>query len=655
MGTTEWFDYQTAFARNIGWITPQEQLVLRSKRVAIAGLGGVGGSHLLTLTRLGIGAFTLADFDSFELANFNRQVGAFTSTIGQSKLKTLIRMAREVNPQLDIREFPQGINDSNTEDFLFGANLFIDGLDFFAIRPRKKVFSACSELGIPAITAAPMGMGVALLNFLPEKMSFEDYFCMSGCDKQEQLLRFLVGLSPGMLQRGYLVEPNAVDFSNQRGPSTPMACDLCAGVAATQALKILLKRGKVLSAPHGLQFDAYRNKQVHTWRPGGNKHPIQRLAIVAARRLVSPVQEGRTEPVSGPKNTLESILDLARWAPSGDNTQPWRFEIVDKTQVVVHGNDTREHCIYDLQGHASQLSLGALLENIKIAATAHNLNTEIQRRENINETTPTFDVQFQPDERIASDPLNAYIAERTVQRRAMHLQKLLSHQRAAMESALPPGYRVLWIEGLKARSKAARLAFFNGGLRLTLPEAYTTHKNVIDWENPIFSADRIPAHAVGLDRMTLHLTRWAMQRWDRIAFMNRYLGGTLLPRIQLDLIPGLFCSGYFILLADQRPQTVDDFVSAGGAMQRFWLTATSLGLYIQPVMTPLIFQEYVLDDIAFSDDPIMRDRAKIVADRLQQLTGNQNSNQGIFMGRIGSGSPPPARSTRLPLGELVRA
>lgn len=655
MDTTQWFDYKAAFARNIGWITPQEQLVLRSKRVAIAGLGGVGGSHLLTLARLGVGSFVLADFDSFELANFNRQAGAFASTIGHPKLKTLTKMACEINPQLDIHEFPKGINSSNTEDFLSGAHLFLDGLDFFAVKPRREVFAACYRLNIPAVTAAPLGMGTALLNFLPGKMSFEDYFRMSGRDEQEQLLRFLVGLSPAMLQRGYLIEPDAVDFNKQRGPSTPMACDLCAGVAATQVLKILLNRGKVLSAPHGLQFDAYRNKYTKTWRPGGNNHPAQRLAIFAARHIVNRTPNNKREPTSlGRENTLARILDLARWAPSGDNSQPWRFEIIDESHVVVHGSDTREHCIYDLQGHASQLSLGALLENIKIAATTHNLKAKIQRRKDVNDATPTFDVRLQYDKRIAPDPLNAYITERTVQRRAMSLRKLLSNQRIALESALPPGYQVVWVEGLKARSKAARLAFLNGGLRLTLPEAYTTHKNVIDWENPIFSAERIPARAVGMDRMTLHLTRWAMKRWDRIAFMNRYLGGTLLPRIQLDLIPGLFCSGYFMLLADQRPQTVDEFVSAGGAMQRFWLTATSLGLYIQPVMTPLIFQEYVLDDVVFSDDPIMRDRAKIVADRLQQLTGNQNSNRGIFMGRIGSGSPPPARSTRLSLGELIR-
>jgi hypothetical protein len=63
-----------------------------------------------------------------------------------------------------------------------------------------------------------------------------------------------------------------------------MACELCAGVAATQALKILLKRGKVLAAPWGLHFDAYGNKLAKTWRPGGNKNPLQRLVLWLAKR-----------------------------------------------------------------------------------------------------------------------------------------------------------------------------------------------------------------------------------------------------------------------------------------------------------------------------------------------------------------------------------
>jgi hypothetical protein len=63
-----------------------------------------------------------------------------------------------------------------------------------------------------------------------------------------------------------------------------MACELCAGIAATEALKILLGRGKVYAAPTGVQFDAYRNRLVRTWRPGGNRHPLQRLVLEIARR-----------------------------------------------------------------------------------------------------------------------------------------------------------------------------------------------------------------------------------------------------------------------------------------------------------------------------------------------------------------------------------
>ncbi len=653
MNDAERFSYHGAFARNIGWVTQREQRTLRGKRVAIAGLGGVGGSHLLTLARLGIGSFTLADFDNFELANFNRQAGAFSSTLGRPKLDVLADMARDINPQLDIRGFPQGIDASNVGDFLDGADLYLDGLDFFAMRPRRAVFAACSELGIPAVTAAPLGMGVALLNFLPGKQDFEEYFRLAGHDEQEQLLRFLVGLSPAMLQRGYLVEPETVDFDSHRGPSTPMACELCAGVAATQVLKILLHRGNVICAPGGLQFDSYRNRCVRTWRPGGNSNPVQLLTLAIARRQLDRMRRDRTVPEPKPANALEAVLDLARWAPSGDNTQPWRFQVRDKNHVVVHGSDTREHCVYDLQGHASQLSLGALLENIRIASTVHGLRPVIMRRADTDETAPTFDIRFEHDAAVIPDPLADCIAERTVQRRAMRLRDLTDEERTALESALPPGYRVIWVEGLRGRIKAAWLAFVNAGLRLTLPEAYATHKSVIDWDNPDFSADRIPARAVGLDAATLRLTRWAMQSWSRIAFMNRFLGGTLLPRIQLDVIPGLFCSAYFMLLADRRPQTVDDFVAAGGAMQRFWLTATRLGLYMQPVMTPLIFQEYVLDDVRFSDDPVMRKRARAVAGKVQQLAGEEDSTLGVFMGRIGTGKPPQARSIRLPLSELI--
>jgi molybdopterin/thiamine biosynthesis adenylyltransferase len=246
------FDYDGAFARNLGWVTPAEQRALRGKCVAIAGLGGVGGVHLLTLARLGVGRFRLADFDDFDLANFNRQAGAMVSTLGRPKLDVMSAMARDINPTLELTTFPEGVRPENVDAFLDGADLFLDGLDFFAFAARELVFARCAARGIPATTVAPLGMGAALLNFLPGRMTFSQYFGLDRCRTADKPVRFLLGLAPAALHRRYLVDPSFVDLAHQRGPSTAMACQLCAGVAGTEALKILLKRRRVVAAPRGI-------------------------------------------------------------------------------------------------------------------------------------------------------------------------------------------------------------------------------------------------------------------------------------------------------------------------------------------------------------------------------------------------------------------
>ena len=284
------FDYDRAFSRNIGWVTQSEQAKLKKSRVAIAGLGGVGGAHLLTLTRLGISRFNIADFDDFDVHNLNRQAGAFMPFMGQPKIDTVAKFARDINPEVDLRLFPQGVTSENVDEFLRDVDVYVDGLDFFALPARRMVFAKCREKGIPAMTAAPLGMGVAFLYFDPIGMSFEDYFKVEGHEVQEQYARFIVGLSPAMIQRDYLVASEAVNFQEQRGPSTVMACDLCAGLMGTSVLKVLLGRGSIKAAPWGMHFDAYHQKLKFTWRPFGNANPLQQLLL----KFIRPVLRGRS-------------------------------------------------------------------------------------------------------------------------------------------------------------------------------------------------------------------------------------------------------------------------------------------------------------------------------------------------------------------------
>jgi len=350
---------------------------------------------------------------------------------------------------------------------------------------------------------------------------------------------------------------------------------------------------------------------------------------------------------------LADILELARWAPSGDNTQPWRFEVIDDHRFVVHAFDTREHCVYDLDGHPSQIAHGALLETLAIAASGHGLRAEIARRADSPETHPDYEVSLVPDSGIEPDPLLPFVTQRSVQRRPMRTTPLTAAQKQALQDAVAPAFSVRWFEGSQ-RWALAKLMFDNARLRLTLPEAYPVHRDIIEW-NARYSEDRVPDRALGLDPMTLKLMRWVMASWQRVDFFNTWLAGHLTPRIEMDLLPGLFCGAHFAILADRAPERVEDYVAAGRALQRFWLTASRLGLQMQPELTPLIFSRYVRENTAFSRQPRLTAAAARLAQRLARHLPGPAAERAVFLGRIGHGRPAASRSLRVSLERLLPA
>lgn len=350
---------------------------------------------------------------------------------------------------------------------------------------------------------------------------------------------------------------------------------------------------------------------------------------------------------------IVDILELARWAPSGDNTQPWRFEVIDDHHFVVHAFDTRDHCIYDLDGHPSQIALGALLETLAIAASAHGLRAEFSRRTDSPDTRPEYIVGLASDQQVSPDPLLPFVKQRSVQRRPMRTAPLTAPQKQALQDAVGAFYAIRWFEGGKQRWRLARLMFANAKLRLTMPEAYMVHRDIIEWQAR-FSEDRVPDQALGLDAMTLKLMRSVMASWQRVRFFNTWLAGHLTPRIEMDLLPGLFCAAHFAIMARRAPETLDDYVAAGRAVQRFWLTATRLGLQLQPEMTPLIFSRYVREGVEFSRMPGATGMAAGLAGRLAEMFQDAPVSQVAFLGRIGNGEVAISRSLRLPVERLTR-
>ena len=347
------------------------------------------------------------------------------------------------------------------------------------------------------------------------------------------------------------------------------------------------------------------------------------------------------------------VLELARWAPSGDNSQPWRFEVVGDDHVVVRAFDTRRDCVYDLEGHASQLSVGAMLETLRIAAAANRQVATVVRRRDSHVEAPVFDVRLAPAAPEAPvDDLHHAIRERSVMRKPMGVRSLTVDERAALEQAVGEQFRVRWFEGVRERLQIAWLAVKSAKIRLTIPEAYAVHRKIIEW-NARYSEDRVPDQALGADPLSLRSMRWVMASWERVQLMNRYFGGTVAPRLQLDLLPGVLCAAHFALIARRPPEDIDDFAAAGAAVQRFWLTATRLRLQLQPQYTPLVFAEYVRRGVEFTGVEAARERSRWVERRLAALLGEETAPAAVFLGRLGQGRPQQARSLRLPLERLM--
>lgn len=349
---------------------------------------------------------------------------------------------------------------------------------------------------------------------------------------------------------------------------------------------------------------------------------------------------------------LTRILERARWAPSGDNTQPWRFEILGEDRLAVHGFDTRDHVIYDFDGRASQLAHGALLESLRLAAGCHGLRAEWTIRPGCPDNAPVYDVRLVPDPALEPDPLAEFIESRVVQRRPMRTTPLDASQRAALVAAVGPGFKLRFFESLSERMAVAKLLWANAHIRLTTPEAFEVHRSIIEW-GARYSDDRIPEQAVGVDPATARLMRWVMQSWERVHFFNRFLLGTVAPRVQLDLLPALRCAAH-VLMTPARPLCeLGDFVAAGAAMQRLWLAAEAAGMHLQPEMTPVIFRWYAQAKRSISSHPGIDAAAQDLARRFDKLACVGPADHFAFLCRVGFSESPQARSLRRPLSALL--
>ena len=146
---------EARYSRNIPALTEAECLALRTKRVLVAGCGGLGGHIIDQLARIGVGQLRVVDGDVFEASNLNRQLLSKVDLLGVSKAKAAADHIAGVNPDVDVEAVPAFRTEGNAAEILAGCDIVMDALD--NIPSRRILAAACEKANIPYIYGAIQG------------------------------------------------------------------------------------------------------------------------------------------------------------------------------------------------------------------------------------------------------------------------------------------------------------------------------------------------------------------------------------------------------------------------------------------------------------------------------------------------------------------
>ncbi|MCC7019517.1 MAG: ThiF family adenylyltransferase [Ardenticatenales bacterium] len=219
-------------------VGPDALRTLSTKTVAIAGCGGVGGAVAITLVRMGVGGFTLADPGDFDPPDMNRQWAATHDSLGRNKVDTYADVLRSIQPAVRLATFTEGVTTDNLGAFLDGADVVVDCLDV-SVPPMLRVglYQMARAKGLHVFCAPMLGFGAIVVNAAPYGMPMEDLF--------GRVMAEAVATSTLPDRLRDLVVPEHIDaierhLRNLKAPSVAISPMLSASLISTEIYLVLV-------------------------------------------------------------------------------------------------------------------------------------------------------------------------------------------------------------------------------------------------------------------------------------------------------------------------------------------------------------------------------------------------------------------------------
>lgn len=254
--------YWEMVARNIGVYSREEQEALRTKKVVVCGLGGVGGYEAILCARMGIGSLSGIDDDTFDVSNINRQMLSSSVVVGEPKATVAKRVLKEINPSMEVRCIKAKVQEDNVVELFRGHDLVLEAVD--DMPSRVTIHRTARELGIPSVgmSGSPPHRGF-VSSFFPDSIPYETALNLPGLGQKltdpelrQQIADVKKRRALHSVKLGAPAEWAREYCEGKTGwIITPVRAHLIALFSFHEAVQILTGRQPLARAPRGIFID----------------------------------------------------------------------------------------------------------------------------------------------------------------------------------------------------------------------------------------------------------------------------------------------------------------------------------------------------------------------------------------------------------------
>lgn len=648
--------------RNIYKITPEERNVLAKKKIGVIGLS-VGQAVSVTVAmERGAGEIRLADFDLLELTNMNR-IRTGVHTLNVPKAISVAREIAEIDPYIKTVCFLEGVNEDNIDQFFCDGGVLdlvvdeCDGLDIKILARYK-----AKELKVPVVMEASdrCTLDIERFDLEPDRAILHglidhlDHSKLKNLRTNEEKIPYILPmLGTHTISKRMKASMVEIEQSITTWPQLSSAVAMGGAISADVIRRIFLNQFQQ-SGRYFIDLEELVGEPNYRYQSVGNYNYSDELELLSLDEMIPVCEEicKKDIPEYCPsEKVITELVEYASQAPSVGNNQPWRW-LYKKGKLFLFHERSKTESLADLNQVGSNVTFGACLENLKLAANQQGLFTKVKSFPKGPDNILVCTIDFIKSKGTEVDSLFNFINKRCTNRRysertSIHMSKL---DKISECVKIINGAKVQFAHSEDQLSELEEILGITDKIRFMHPRGhYDFFKKEIRWNEKEVNETRD-----GLDLDTLDFSpseRAGLEIAkdpDVIQYLTEWKGGGAFEKMSRKAVQSASAIG-FITMPSYTPL---DFLKGGAAMQRAWLSATAQKISFQPILAPLFMFNLLLrsEDTIFSHDTISE-----LADlrtRFGKIFDISDSNAEVFLFRLFNGEE-PKRSLRKPVSEVL--